>query len=147
MLIILTGMSYSCKIVRREGLWTELNAALKSMKLIKHGSCWSGHFSITWFRQKIWSWQERPFLKPAWFSLILSLSASLTFVSMIVENTFPSMLMRVMPRLLHRPWAFTIRYCTGGQLRSFSFIEMCDSLMDSDTVSLYTITTLFYSLV
>ena len=71
--------------------------ALKSLKLIKKGSCWSRHFSVTWFRQKIWSLVGAALSEACLVSLILSLTASFTLVSMIVENTFPPMSMSVMP--------------------------------------------------
>ena len=60
------------------------------MKLTRHGNCYSRHFLIFWFRLSIWSWQERSFLKSAWFSLIFPSISSLTLKSMMLENTFPA---------------------------------------------------------
>ena len=94
------GMPYKRRISHNEGRWTESKAALKSMKLMRHGSCWSRHFSMICWRLKIWSRQDRPFLKPAWFSLIMESTWSFTLRSRMLKKTLPATSIKVIPRLL-----------------------------------------------
>ena len=93
---------YICRIFHNDCLCMESKASLKSMKLIRHGNCWSRHFSMIWFRLKIWSWQDLPFLKPAWFSRIFWSTLSLTLRRRIEKNTLPDTSRRAMPRLLRQ---------------------------------------------